>query len=450
MIVTPEFQGPSAFRSMKRQVIKHSSAIQIGSSDGDISLIQRKAYNVLLAHAYDDLPKKNSHRMPISDLCRYLNFDSNNTKHLKNALRGLVKTNVEWNILGADRRQEWGVAAMLAEVQIKRGFCYWEYTSTLRKMLYSPSIYARINLSLQNKISSKHSLILYENIFFYYRASDGFGETPWVEIPTLRKLLCLKKGEYKQFKVFNHAVIKKSVDEINKKTELQVTIEYKRSGRKVAAIKFYVKLNGEDEEPTDVIPPDKDHLFSRLVNGYGIGERQAKQILKEYNAARIAENLIIVEQDRQAGKIKGSLGGYTVTAIKQDYRKDRKPVGRKIPVYEGMRVIYKGQEYAVDGALSIRLENESVMSVGSIIENIQTGAMRVLELLLFPGIKLLIEGEVRTIKNAYGEPVINEDNFFLSEKELKTGIKSRQYTILEYPDLEIPDTEETPQDFFKP
>jgi len=153
-------------RGMKRQVIKHSSAIQIGSSDGDISLVQRKAYNVLLAHAYDNLPQKTSHRMPISDLCRYLNFDSNNTQHLKTALRGLVRTHVEWNILGADRQQVWGVAAMLSEVQIKQGFCYWEYPSTLRKMLYNPSIYARINLSLQNQISSKHSLILYENIFF--------------------------------------------------------------------------------------------------------------------------------------------------------------------------------------------------------------------------------------------------------------------------------------------
>jgi len=426
-------------RGMKRQVIKHSSAIQIGSSDGDISLVQRKAYNVLLAHAYDNLPQKTSHRMPISDLCRYLNFDSNNTQHLKTALRGLVRTHVEWNILGADRQQVWGVAAMLSEVQIKQGFCYWEYPSTLRKMLYNPSIYARINLSLQNQISSKHSLILYENIFFYYRAADGFGETPWVDIATLRKLLCLKKGEYKQFKVLNSAVIKKSVNEINDKTDLQVTVEYKRSGRKIAAVKFYVKLNTDHDAPEDLLSSDKKELFPRLVNEYGISEKQAKYIVKEYSAARIAGNLLIVEQDRKAGKIRGSVSGYAVSAIKKDFRRNRQPAGRKTPVYEGMRVLFNKQEYVVDGGLTIRLDDGTVINEGMIIEKIQKGAMRVLELLLFPGIKLIVNDKVRTIKNSYGEPVINEDNIFLSEKEIKAGIKSRKYTILEYPELEIPD-----------
>jgi plasmid replication initiation protein len=436
-----ESQDLPAVRGLKRQVIKHTSAIQIGSSDGDISLIQRKAYNVLLAHAYDDLPRKDMHRMPISELCRYLNFDSNNTQHLKNALRGLVKTDVEWNILGGDKKNEavWGAAALLSSVQLKGGFCYWEYSTPMRQMLYHPRIYARINLSLQNVITSKHSLILYENIFFYYRADDGFGETPWVDVADLRKLLCLKKGEYKQFKVFNSAVIKKSVEEINQKTDLQVTIEYRRSGRKVSAIKFFVKLNGENEDSASTVPPDTDKLIHRLVNNYGIAENQANQIVKEYSAARIFENLTIVDQDNKAGKIKGSLAGYAVKAIKQDYRKDRKPVERKVSVYEGMRVIFKGQEYVVDCSLSVHLDDGTVFSNGDIIKLIQTGAMRVLELLLFPGIKLLIDGNLRTLKNSYGEAVVNEENIFLTEKELKAGIKSRQYVIIEYPEMEIED-----------
>jgi hypothetical protein len=37
--------------------------------------------------------------------------------------------------------------------------------------------------------------------------------------------------------------------------------------------------------------------------------------------------------------------------------------------------------------------------------------------------------------------VINEEGLYLSEKEIKAGIKSRQYNILEYPELEIADSE---------
>lgn len=431
---------PVKVRGMKRQVIKHSSAIQIGSSEGEITLVQRKAYNVLLAHAYDDLPKKDQHRMPISDLCRYLNFDSNNTKHLKDALRGLVKTDVEWNILGADRKGEWGVAALLSEVKIKNGFCYWEYSSTLRKMLFNPTIYARINLSLQNKISSKHSLILYENIFFYYRAADGFGETPWIDIPTLRKLLGIQDDKYRQFKVLNNAVIKKSINEINDKTDLIVTLEYKRASRKVVAIKFYVKLRSEDADLAPAVGTPEE-LLNRLVKEFGIKTTQAKQLVKQYSVAHILENLAIVEEDRKNNKIKGSLAGYAVTAIKKDFRRDRKPSARKIPVYEGMRVIYKGSEHIVDCGLAIHFDNNTAMTEGAIMEKIRSGAMRVIELMLFPGIKLLIDGQVRTLRNAYGEAVVKDDDLYLTQKELIAGIKSRKYTIFEYPELEIPDTD---------
>ncbi len=429
---------PAAVRGLKQQVIKHSSAIQIGSSSGDISLVQRKAYNVLLAHAYDDLPTKDEHRMPIADICRSLNFESNNTKYLKDALRGLVKTNVEWNILGADRQQEWGVAAMLSEVRIKNGFCYWGYSNTLRKLLYNPRIYARINLSLQNQISSKHSLILYENIFFYYRADDGFGETPWIEIPILRKLLGIHDGKYKQFKVLNNTVIKKSVDEINEKTDLSVRIEYKRAGRKISRVKFYVKLKLSESTAFEN-GTSTDDLQNRLLKEYGIKARQAKTLIKDYSAEHIAANLDIVDEDRKSGKIKGNLAGYAISAIKSDYRRDRKPAGRTIPIYEGMRVIYQGQEYVVDSSLSIRLDDGKTMATGAIIDRIKTGAVRVLELLLFPGIKLIINGQVRVIKNSAGEPVIKDDDLFLSEKELKAGIKSRKFIILEYPELEIID-----------
>jgi plasmid replication initiation protein len=418
---------------MKRQVFKHSSAIQIGSKD-EITLVQRKAYNVLLACAYDDLPKKSTHRMPVSDLCRYLNFSSNNTKHLKDALRGLVNTKVEWNILGADRKQTWGVAALLGEVKIENGFCYWEYTSSLRKMLYNPTVYARINLQLQNKIKSKHSLILYENIFYYYRAADGFGETPWIVIANLRKLLGIPDKKYKQFKIFNNAVIKKAVDEINAKTDLVVTIEYKRANRIVTSVKFYVKLKHHPEEAKGL--SSSNALKKRLITTYGIKPDKAAELVKSYSPSHIAENLAIVDEDHKNGKVKG-LAGYTINAILEDYRKDRKPPGKKIPVYEGMQVIYQGKEYIVDSAQTIMLENGSVLAHGRIIEKIKSGKMRVLELLLYPGIKLNIDGKIRTIKNAYGEPVIKDDDLYLSEKELKTGIKEGQYIIFEYPEMEI-------------
>lgn len=440
--MTNQATVPKAFQGMKRQVIKHSSAIQIGSTDGDLTLTQRRAYNVLLAHAYDDLLKKTSHRMPVGDLCKYLAFGSNNTKHLKDALRGLVGIKVEWNILGADRQQTWGVAALLAEVSIKDGFCYWEYSSTLRKLLYSPSIYARINLSLQNKFNSKHSLILYENVFHYFRKDDGCGETPWIEVAKMRKLFGIKPKEYKQFKAFNNAVIKRSVEEVNQVTDMLVSVEYRKKGRSVAAIKFHVTLKSETPVVVDTESVDKSALLKRLVNEFGIDEKQSQRLLDKYGTCHIAENLVIVDKDRKAGKVKSNLAGYTVSAIQNDFRKDRVNDSKQVPVYEGMRVIYKSTEYVVDSGLCIHLEDGKVMAEGAIVKNIQSGAMRVFELMLYPGIKLIIDGQSRTIVNKSGEPVIDDGALYLSRNELIEGIKSRKYIIFEYPEIEISETEE--------
>ena len=92
------------------EVVKASPAIQIQSQ---ITHLQRRAWNVLLANAYDELPSTDIHRISISDLAQSLGLDSNNHDHLKDTLRALVDCIVEWNILSKDRHNEWGVAALL-------------------------------------------------------------------------------------------------------------------------------------------------------------------------------------------------------------------------------------------------------------------------------------------------------------------------------------------------
>ena len=91
------------------EVIKASPAIQIQSS---ITHLQRRAWNVLLANAYDELPNTEIHRISVVDLAQNLGFNSHNEDYLKEILEALVDCIVEWNILGKDKKQEWGVAAL--------------------------------------------------------------------------------------------------------------------------------------------------------------------------------------------------------------------------------------------------------------------------------------------------------------------------------------------------
>ena len=88
------------------EVIKASPAIQIQSK---ISLLQRRAWNVLLANAYNALPDKDIHSVSMVELAAKLGFDSGNQEYLKEVLRSLRSCEVEWNLLNKDNKQVWGL-----------------------------------------------------------------------------------------------------------------------------------------------------------------------------------------------------------------------------------------------------------------------------------------------------------------------------------------------------
>src|SRR5216683_8143164 len=96
-------------QEQKKEVIKHSAAIQIYSS---ITLLQRRAWNVLLYNAYNELPTAEAHRISVLDLARMLEYDSHNHEYLMEALRALVTCGVEWNVLGKDGTEVWGVTTL--------------------------------------------------------------------------------------------------------------------------------------------------------------------------------------------------------------------------------------------------------------------------------------------------------------------------------------------------
>ena len=96
------------------EVIKASPAIQV---QGKMTHLQRRAWNVLLANAYDELPNREIHRVSVAELAKSLGFNSHNEDHLKETLKALVDYTVEWNVLGKDKKQEWGVASLLGSAE---------------------------------------------------------------------------------------------------------------------------------------------------------------------------------------------------------------------------------------------------------------------------------------------------------------------------------------------
>jgi len=314
----------------KREVIKHSSAIHISN---EVNLLQRRAWNIMLAQAYNDLPNEDTYSLSVRELCNALGYKGNNDKYIKQILRELVGITVEWNVLGKDGATEWGASSLLAEVKIINGVCHYAYGPTMRSRLYNPSMYARISLSLQNQFKSKHSLALYELFVDYFDAKRHCGETPVISVDDFRHLLGLQENEYAAFKDLNKSIIKKAITEINAKSDLFVDVEYRKQGRSVVAVKFFIKPNPNRESeiqplksgakqlnlPGTVLDVDNLPLYQALVEEFGISVNRAAEILQTQDEFYIEEVLKSVRSQVEQGKVK-NVAAFTVKAIADDYR----------------------------------------------------------------------------------------------------------------------------------
>ena len=269
--------------SKKKELIKHSAAVSISNK---ITLLQRRCWNFLLANAYDELLDKETFTIDLKELMDALGFDSKNLDYLKESLEALVKNTVKWNVLGKDKAQEWGVAALLGEVKITKGMVIYSYVPTIRKSLYNPSMYAKINLLMQNRFDSKYSLALYELCVDYFISNLKRGETPFIYLDDLRLLLGVEKTDFfSSFPELNRKILKKALKEINEKSDLLVEIEKRKEGRRVAAIKFIIKSKKDAAKPSieDVKEDEYLHYLTLLRKRFLLGASQAEEILEKYS-----------------------------------------------------------------------------------------------------------------------------------------------------------------------
>ena len=221
-----------------KEVIKASPAIQIESK---ITHLQRRAWNVLLANAYNELPIAEVHRVNVAELAKKLGFNSKKLDYLKETLEALVDCKIKWNLLNKDKQEKWGVASLLSEVDIESGICTYAFTPYLRYKLHNPRVYAKLNLRLQNQFRSRYALILWEICFDYFDTDRDQGESPFIPLEVFKSLMGLEKDEYPIFKELNRNVIKPAIKEINGLTDYHVEVEQNRLGRRIGELKFRIK-----------------------------------------------------------------------------------------------------------------------------------------------------------------------------------------------------------------
>ena len=311
------------------ELVKHSATIHINNN---LSLIERKISNIFLKNAYDNLLSQNIFDIKISNLAEELGWKSYKSSDLKQAIRNLVTTKVEWNIFKKDKKNSWSISTLLASADLEeeQGICKYSYSEGLKKLLNSPNIYARLDLLIQKRFGSKHALAIWE---FLVEAlcTRNYQEiiTEWMTLEQYRSLLNIDNSKYPEFKKFNAWLIKAPLKEINELSDITATAEFEKRGRKVVAVRFKAKRKKELQLSLDIenqINQDQDEvvefkstLLKEMSKEFDLRKKLSEKIILKYGVEQIVLNLDYVRVQIEKGGIK-NIAAYTVYAIENDLR----------------------------------------------------------------------------------------------------------------------------------
>lgn len=346
------------------QLKKHVGSIHCSNT---LSLLQRKISNVLLYHAYDELLEKEEHTIAIKHLCQLIGYSSHDYDSIKKALKALISTVLEWNLLGDSKNTEiedWNASSILASVGIKGGICTYAYSARLKKLLYMPEMYGRINIAIQSRFKSNYGLALYENCVRY----QNLPYTRWFGLATFRKLMGVPENKYPIFRDFKKRVLDKSVAEINAFANIHIQPEIEREGQKVSRIRFKLEAGQLIEKTSQVF--ESPSVIETLCHDFSLSKHQAAELINSYGETTVLEKVKLIKNSHAylTNKVH-HLAAYLKSALKENYLpKQVKEKNINVPTcndkqYEGLYAEYLSVEIdkivaALDSSTQEKLKND--------------------------------------------------------------------------------------------
>ncbi len=306
------------------EIKKHAAAIHCSNAS---SLLQRKISNALLYHAYKELLLKDEHAINIKQLCNLISYSGNNHAVIKEALKGLLSTVIEWNLVNDKTGQEdWTASSILASVSLQGPVCLYAYSPRMKQLMHSPSMFGKINLFIQSRFKSSYGLALYENCVRY----RGLSHTKWFEMDLFRKLMGVPSGKYMIFRDFKRRVLDKSVEEVNMYSDVVVEAELYREGRQVVKLRFIMKDRAKKvrlggEKVAQATSSAEIDTKTKLIEQYGLLNDQCEQLFIEYGVDVVTEKLVMIESSPNylQGRVK-NLAAYLLSALKNNYQQPKK------------------------------------------------------------------------------------------------------------------------------
>ena len=263
-----------------------------------LSLEELRLMDTIISFIQPDDENFKIYRIPVSVLKELYESERHDIYDVvKRTLQGLLSKPIKIETKGKDGKKELIIANFISDGYYKEGKGFFEVSISPRMkpfLLQFKDFFTRIPLKYTYLLRSTYAVRLYELLKQYENTGYRIDK-----LEDLREMLGVEENEYKRFFDFEKRVLKKAVEEINEKTDLEVSYEKKKTGRKITHIEFTIhSKNANEIEDTQT---EKSHsesidtqalyqtdlldtVFEILMNVFNANEEEI-QFLKDYAIA---------------------------------------------------------------------------------------------------------------------------------------------------------------------
>jgi hypothetical protein len=294
---------------------KTNEAIGLRISEGKLSLLSRKLFNVMVykaqsavlgAHApIDTEANKKYFWIPLSDVAKHASFDSNDTELLKKQLDEMQSIKI-----ASEDEHQWTSERLIASVKFvntsglrRRGGTVWvgfAFPPEVFELVMNPTTYTKLSIYYQGLLRSGPALSLYETCRRY--ATNPSHKTSihdygyWYSMLTGNPI----SDEPPPYKYFKRDILKNAIVEINKCTDIEIElIEHKR-GRRIEKLQFEVHLTSQPGLQFPAPPVIDTELMGEL-EALGFSASDSQDICGSNTEEKIKATLALVHA-RMASK----------------------------------------------------------------------------------------------------------------------------------------------------
>lgn len=286
---------------------KAVDALAIVPTKQRIYPLARKLYNVLLFIAQKQGLERETYRASLTEITSKASFNSRDLDLIKNHLRQMNSTQVEWQSPTKGEGARWDVSNLIAHATIEelgRGrptMIDWSFAPNIKRELLDPKRFAQISLAFQSSLRTHASIALYEVCSRYVdNPSHLTARNNWEWWrPVLTGMPESEASAYQKYKYFKRDVLTPTLAEINKVTELQIEMIEHRDGRRIKDLQFSVRRAEQSQLPLTKHPEFDLELIGQAVR-LGVPQLPAEMLQQRVGPAVFAQALKVLAERQRA------------------------------------------------------------------------------------------------------------------------------------------------------